>query len=70
MFKNLILRDKTWAKGKAALLRKLAVLGRRWTQVPKNEISTLHACSDFIGKGATCRGRGSLLFSEIIVSIV
>ena len=36
LFKNLILRDKSWAKGKAALLRKLAVLGRRWTQVPKN----------------------------------
>lgn len=34
-FKNPILRDKCWAKGKTSLLRRPAVLGRRWTPVPK-----------------------------------
>ena len=36
--KNPILRDKCWVKGKIALLRKPAILGRRWTHVPKNQV--------------------------------
>ena len=36
--KNPILRDKCWLKGKMALLRELAILGRRWTHIPKNQL--------------------------------
>ena len=36
--KNPILRDKCWVEGKIALLRKPAILGRRWTHVPKNQL--------------------------------
>ena len=32
------LRDRCWRKGKIALLRKPAILGRRWTHVPKNQL--------------------------------
>ena len=34
--KNLIPRDKCQVKGKTALLRRMAILGRRWTHEPKN----------------------------------
>lgn len=36
-----ILRDKFQVKGKRALLRKLAILERRWTLVPKNQLPSL-----------------------------
>ena len=36
--KNPILRDKCWVKGNIALLRKLAILGRRWIHVPKKQL--------------------------------
>ena len=38
--KNPILRHKCWVKGKIALLRKLAILGRKWTHVLKNQLPT------------------------------
>ena len=40
--RNPILRQKCWVKGKIALLRKPAILGRRWTQVPKNHLPTIN----------------------------
>ena len=40
MFKKPILRDKHWIKGKITLLRKLAILRRRGTHVPKNQFLT------------------------------
>ena len=36
-----ILRDRCWVKGKVALLRRSAILGRRWTHVPKNKLPSL-----------------------------
>lgn len=46
-----ILRDKCCRKGKIALLRKPAVLGRRWTCVPKNQFPTFQVLfRDHIGK--------------------
>jgi len=32
------LRDKCWVKGKIALLRKLAILRRKWTHILKNQL--------------------------------
>ena len=40
LFKKPILRDKHWIKGKITLLKKLAILRRRGTHVPKNQFLT------------------------------
>ena len=32
------LRDNCWVKGKIALMRKLAILGRKWIHVLKNQL--------------------------------
>lgn len=54
--KNPILRDKCWVKGKIASLRKPAILGGRWTHVPKNQLPTLQVLlRNFIRKsGRDC----------------
>ena len=51
--KNPILRDKCSVKGKIALVRKLAILGRRWTHVPKNQFLTANEGA----RGVRGRGR-------------
>lgn len=69
--KNPILRDKCWVKGKIASLRKPAILGGRWTHVPKNQLPTLQVLlRNFIRKsGRDCvLGGEELLFSEMIIS--
>ena len=40
LLNNPTLRHEHWIKEKRALLRKLAVPGRRWTHVPKNQLPT------------------------------
>ena len=60
-FKNLRLRNKCWAKGKIVLLRKMTVLRRRWTHVPKNYLPTpqfLFRDNIVKEEGATCWGVG------------
>lgn len=50
-------------KRKDSFTRKPAVLGRRWTHVPKNQLSTPRVLlGDFIGKrgGEGCRVYGQL----------
>ena len=51
--KNPILRDKCSVKGKITLVRKLAILGRRWTHVPKNQFLTANEGA----RGVWGRGR-------------
>ena len=61
LLKNPMLRDKCWVKGKLPLLRKLAILGRMWNHVPKNQLPLAKSCSEIIlGKeeGITCWGQG------------
>ena len=60
LLKNPIRRDKCWVKGKIALLRKPAILGRKWTHVPKNQLPIAdQGARAFKGEfqGCTCRGR-------------
>ena len=45
-------------KGKIALLRKPAILGRRWTHVPKNQLPTPQVV---LRDGKGKRGRGYVL---------
>lgn len=50
--------DKYWVKEKIFLLRKLTILGRRWTHVPKNQLPTPQVLlRDYIGK----KGQGCVL---------
>ena len=42
--KNPIPRDKCWVKGKTAFLRKLRILGWRWTHVPKSNFQLPRFC--------------------------
>ena len=42
LLKNPILRDKYWIEGKIILLRKGTILGRRWTHVPKKQLSIVN----------------------------
>ena len=47
-----IVRDKCWVKGKVALLRKSAILGRRWTHVPKTQTSLCQPGGQELLKGS------------------
>ena len=47
-----ILRDKCWVKGKVALLRKSAILGRTWTHVPKNKLPSASQGGQKLLKGS------------------
>ena len=68
LLKNPVLRDKWWVKGKIALLRKLAILGKRWTHVPKNQLPVVHqgtkgfkgAFQGYTGGGAMCKNHSQL----------
>ena len=49
------LRDKCWVKGKIALLRKLAILRRKWTHVLKNQLFLAdQEAGDFKGELQGC----------------
>lgn len=58
-------------KGKIALLRKLAILGRRWPPISKNQVQTPRALlRDYTGKRGTGMdwGGGIIIFSEMVLS--
>jgi len=59
--KNPILRGKCSVKGKKALVRKLAILGRRWTHIPKNQFLTANeGARAFKGEFQGCMGEGAM----------
>ena len=45
---NPILTDSAWVEEKISLLRKLTILGRRWTHVPKNQLPLVHQEEEFL----------------------
>ena len=71
--KNLIMKDKCRVKGKIALLKKPAILGRRWTHAPppKQLPTSWVLLRDCTGKEerAMCQKVVNCLFSEMTVSI-
>ena len=59
LFKNPVLRNKSWVNRNVALLRNLAILGWRWTYVSKNQLSIVNqGARAFKGKFQefTCKG--------------
>ena len=63
--KNPILGDKCSAKGKTALVRKPAILGRRWTHNPKNRFLTANeGARAFNGEFQGSMGRGDVQSSS------
>ena len=58
---NPILTDSAWVEEKISLLRKLTILGRRWTHVPKNQLPIDHQGTRvFKGEFQGCTGRGGI----------
>ena len=64
MLKNPIQRDRYWVKGKIALLRKLAILGRRQTHVPGTQVLTAIKGPQFLKGGFRSSQVGGYMYNS------